>query len=81
MFIQTFSSFFEVLQNAESVVQRCSVNKVFLKVSQNSQNTCVRVSFLIKLQVRLQFQHRCFPVNFAKFLRTPFSQNISGGYF
>ena len=22
--------------------------------------------------------HRCFPVNFAKFLRTPFSQNISG---
>ena len=22
--------------------------------------------------------HRCFPVNFAKFLRTPFSQNTSG---
>ena len=22
--------------------------------------------------------HRCFPVNFAKFLRTPFSQNNSG---
>ena len=21
--------------------------------------------------------HRCFPVNFAKFLRTPFSQNTS----
>ena len=25
--------------------------------------------------------HRCFPVNFAKFLRTPFSQNTSGGCF
>ena len=31
--------------------QRCSVKKVFLEISQNSQeNTCARVSFLIKLQ-------------------------------
>ena len=31
--------------------QRCSVKKVFLKISQNPQeNTCARVSFLIKLQ-------------------------------
>ena len=49
--------------------RRCSVKKVFLKISQNSQeNTCDRVSFLIKLQVC----HRCFPVNFVKFLRTHF---------
>ena len=35
----------------KAVVQRCSVKKVFLEISQNSQeNTCVRVSFLIKLQ-------------------------------
>ena len=35
----------------EAVVQRCSVKKMFLEVSQNSQeNTCARVSFLIKLQ-------------------------------
>ena len=34
-----------------AVVQRCSVNKVFLEISQNSQeNTCARVSFFIKLQ-------------------------------
>ena len=33
----------------EAVVQRCSVKKVFLKISQNSQeNTCTRFSFLIK---------------------------------
>ena len=35
----------------EAVVQRCSVKKVFLEISQNSQgNTCARDSFLIKLQ-------------------------------
>ena len=35
-----------------------------------------RVSFLIKLQpatlLKKKFWHRCFPVNFAKILRTPF---------
>ena len=37
--------------NTETVARRCSVKKVFLKVSQNSQeNTSVRVSFLIKLR-------------------------------
>ena len=37
---------------AEAVVRRCSVEKVFLEISQNSQeNTCARASFLIKLQV------------------------------
>ena len=37
--------------NPEVVVQRYSVKKVFLEISQNSQeNTCARVSFLIKLQ-------------------------------
>ena len=31
--------------------QRCSIKKVFLKISQNiPENTCTRVSFLIKLQ-------------------------------
>ena len=35
----------------EAVVQRCYVKKVLLEISQNSQeNTCARVSFLIKLQ-------------------------------
>ena len=54
----------------------CSVKKVFLKNSQNSQkNTCARVSFLIKLQASAVFSrlwHRCFLVNFVKFLTTPF---------
>ena len=39
------------LELKETVAKSCSVKKVFLEVSQNSQeNTCARVSFLIKLQ-------------------------------
>ena len=38
------------LQNYKSSHQRCSINKVFLKISQSSQeNTCARDSFLLKL--------------------------------
>ena len=55
----------------EAVTQRCSVRKVFLEISQNSQeNTFAKVSFLIKLQALFSFSS-CFPVNFAKLLRTP----------
>ena len=40
----------------EAVVQRCSVKKVFLKISQNSQkNMCARTSFLINLQALQNF--------------------------
>ena len=40
----------------EAVVRRCSVKKVFLEISQNSQeNTCARVSLLIKLQASRNF--------------------------
>ena len=40
-----------IVRNLEAVVQKCSVKKVFLEISQNSQeNTCARDSFLIKLQ-------------------------------
>ena len=52
---------------------------MFLKILQNSQeNTCFVVSFLIKFQVsglqlyKKRLHYRCFPVNFAKLLRTPF---------
>ena len=49
--------------------------KGVLRILQNSQeNTCARVSFLINLQTLLKKRlwDRCFPVNFVKFLRTPF---------
>ena len=41
-----------VIKLSQAVARGCSVKKVFLDISQNSQeNTCARVSFLIKLQV------------------------------
>ena len=40
-----------ITQILEAVARRCSVKQVFLEISQNSQeNTCARVSFLIKLR-------------------------------
>ena len=49
------------------------MKNVFLEMSQNSQeNTCARVSFLLKNRL----WHRSFPVNFAKFLRTPFFTDL-----
>ena len=57
--------------------QRCSIKQMFLRISQNSQeSTCARASFLIKLKKRLW--HSCFSVNFGKFLWTSFLQNTSG---
>ena len=47
--LEESSSFTEIL--VKSTHRRCSIKKVFLKISQNSQgNTCARISFLIKLQ-------------------------------
>ena len=78
----------------EAAVRRCSVKKVLLEISQSSQeSTSTRDSFLIKFQAwpatllkknpwhKCFLWHKCFPVNFAKFLRTPFLQNTSGGCF
>ena len=82
-----FSCWVKIIQKLEAVARRCSVKKVFLITSQNSQeNTCARISSLIKLQASglrpatllKKGQHRCFPENFVKFLRTPFLKNFSG---
>ena len=68
--------------DTQAVVQMCSVKKLFLKTSQNSQEKiCARISFLIRLQatgsqvckfIKNWLWHKCFSVNFAKFLRAPF---------
>ena len=55
---------------SEAFVQRCSVKKVFLEISQNSQENTSGLGPATLLKKRLW--HRCFPVNFVKFLRTPF---------
>ena len=52
---------------------RCSKKKGVLKViAKLAENTCVRFSFSTLFKKRLRY--RCFPVNFAKILRTPFSR-------
>ena len=41
----------KISSGPEAVTRKCSIKKVFLETLQNSQeNTCARVSFLIKLQ-------------------------------
>ena len=46
----------QTVVNIEPATGGCSVKKVFLEISQNLQeNTCVRVSFLIKLQTFCNF--------------------------
>ena len=56
--------------------------KVFLEISKNSQeNTCARAScagLRPATLLKRRLWHRCFPVNFMKFLRTPFLQNTYG---
>ena len=68
---------------SEAVVQRCSVKKALLGISQNLQeNTYVRVSFFNKVSglrpatlSKRKLWHRSFPVNFTKLLRTPFLED------
>ena len=71
-------------KTTETATRVDQYKKVFLKILHNSQeNTCARVSFLKKLQaeacvfIKKRLWHRCFRVNFTKFLRTPFLQNTS----
>ena len=74
----------QVLFYNKTLLSRSILKEVFCKKgvfrnSQNSQeNTCVRIFLKIKLQteacnfIKKKLLHRCFSVNFAKFLRTPF---------
>ena len=63
----------------EAVVGRCAVKKVFLEISQNLQeNTCARLFFnkvaglRPTILLKKSLWYRCFPVNFVKFIGTPF---------
>ena len=65
---------YEEHQKEEAATRGFLCNKVFLEISQHSQkNICARPTTLL----RKRLWHRCFPVNFVKFLRTPFLQNTS----
>ena len=64
--------------------RRCSVKKIFLEDSQNSQENICASLFFNKVNARRpatllkkSLWHRCFPVNFTKFLKTPVLQSTS----
>ena len=77
----TFSSF---ILTSRSSHQRCSVKKMFSKISQNLQeNTCARVSYLIKLQTvgKKETQTQMFSCDFCEILKYLFLQSTSSGCF
>ena len=66
---------------ARSSHRRCSVRKDVLRnLTKFTEKHLCQSLFLMKLQafIKKRLRHRCFPVSFAKFLRTPFLQNPSG---
>ena len=68
-------------RNARRSHRRCSVKNGVLRnfAIFTGKHLCWRL-FLIKLQkrkvIKKKLQHRCFPVNIAKFLTTPILKNI-----
>ena len=69
--------------------QRCSIKKLFLKISKNLQENVFRSLFFNKIAglmpaptlLKRRLWNRCFPVKFAKFLRTTLLQNNFGCLF
>ena len=62
-----------------SAVRRCSSKQLFFIILQNSKETPVLGSLFNKVAalkaysfIKKRLQHRCFPVNIAKFLKTAF---------
>ena len=82
------SSIFQMFL-AEAVAQRCSVNKLFFKISQILQeSTCARISFLIMLQadslsfIKKETLAHVFSCKFYEiFKSTFFWRHTSGGCF
>ena len=76
------------LMKIKRLIKYFKTTQVKLLQVQNSQeNACARVSFLIKLLAeggtssKERLWHRCFLVNFAKILGTPFLRTTPGGCF
>ena len=62
-------------QASEAATIRCSVKKGVLRNFAKFAGKHLCQSLFFNKVAGLRLWHRCFPVNFAKFLRTPFLQN------
>ena len=75
-----------IIRTFRSSHQRCSIIKVvlrnFAKFTGKHLCQCLFFNKVVGLRtttlLKKRLWHRCFPVNFAKFLRTPFLQNTPG---
>ena len=64
--------------------RRCSLRKTVLRNFTNfTEKHLCQISFFLRPATLLKKRlwHRCYPMNFVKFLRTSFSQNTSEGCF
>ena len=74
-----------LMANFKSSHERCSIKKGVLSSKFTGKHLCQSL-FLNKVAglrlpatlLKKRLQHNCLPVNFAKFPRTPFLQDISG---
>ena len=76
MFKQMACFFENIFSKNRSSQQRCSVKKGVLRnfTKFAGKHLCLSPAILLKKRL----WNRCFTVNFVKFLRTPFLQNIFG---
>ena len=82
-------NYFRWKTTSRSSHQRCSIRKGVLKNFAKFNRKYLRQCFSFNKVAGLKtttllikwLWHRCFPVNFAKLLRTSFLQNTSGGCF
>ena len=88
-FIRKRLQYCDVYKSTRSSHQRYSIIKgVLINYAKFTGKHLCQILFLNKVAaptsatlLRKRPWHRCFPVNFAKFIRTPFLQNTSGGCF
>ena len=59
----------QIEPTTEVALKKCAL-KIFAKYT---GNTCVGTSFGTCNLIKKGLQHRCFPVNFVKYLETPFT--------
>ena len=71
------------MASPEAVAQRCSEKKLLLKLCAEFTGKHLCQSLFNKVAglqtcnfIKKRLQYRCFPVNFATFLRTPILKNI-----
>ena len=68
-----FTSVVIIGKKRGSLHHRCSIKKVFLEISQNSEeSTCARVAFLMKLQAKKETLTQVFSCEFCEISKNNF---------